>query len=475
MVDARTIGRGGLTAVALGLSCLAGGEGRADRIIFRGGGQIKGVIVPGGAPPDQVLVLTETLATPLKYRKAQIVRVDSEPTPLRDYLAKRDKAAPTAAGQFELGSWCEEHKLPALAELHYRRALDYDKTFAPAHKKLGHVLYDNHWVTRDELRAAQGLVKYKGRWVSKDVKENLEAAAAAAAERVSWSRRLTVLRKKLLYGDEAQRKQAEEQLAAIHEPAAVNPLLKVFGQDPEPLRILLAQTLSGIKGTEAAAALVQLLLAESETSVREATMKELANREERNVIPLLVKALRARDMRVVNRAAWALGNLNAVTSVPKLISALVVVDEQIVWNNVAPAGGGGLGVSFSSVGPGLGPGMGSATGLSYGGGSFASGTIYPWPVLTPPVVAPGAVAFGGTSLGYSGLGGAGFGLGLGSMPARGGPQPQIVRNVVRNAEVLNALIKLTGQDFGYDVETWRHWVNTAFRTHPTPARRVPQP
>jgi hypothetical protein len=45
----------------------------------------------------------------------------------------------------------------------------------------------------------------------------------------------------------------------------------------------------------------------------------------------------------------------------------------------------------------------------------------------------------------------------------------------RNAEVLGALERLTGQHFGFDLAAWRRWVNTSFRPEPEPARQVPQP
>jgi hypothetical protein len=45
----------------------------------------------------------------------------------------------------------------------------------------------------------------------------------------------------------------------------------------------------------------------------------------------------------------------------------------------------------------------------------------------------------------------------------------------QNIEVLAALVKLTGKDFGYDAAAWRHWLKTSFQPDPDPVRRVPQP
>jgi hypothetical protein len=37
----------------------------------------------------------------------------------------------------------------------------------------------------------------------------------------------------------------------------------------------------------------------------------------------------------------------------------------------------------------------------------------------------------------------------------GGPKQQVV--MVRNERVLEALVALTGVDFGWDAAAWRHW------------------
>src|SRR5205823_4166927 len=77
-----------------------------------------------------------------------------------------------------------------------------------------------------------------------------------------------------------------------------------------------------------------------------------------------------------------------------------------------------------------------------------------------------------------GIGTAAAGTGIpagGGVNASRGPAPRLVTYTVQNVEVLAALVKLTGHDFGYDVPTWRRWLRTSFEPNPAPARRVPQP
>ena len=235
----------------------------------------------------------------------------------------------------------------------------------------------------------------------------------------------------------------------------MGPVVKVLGDDPIPnIRSIAARILGLIPGQEASTALVGRLLAEEDESVRQATMAELARRESSEVVPSLVKGLRSPYHQVVNRAAWGLGNLNASLAVPRLVAALITVEQEVV---MVDEGGSGNGVGA--------PGSGFS--------SYSSRAI---PILTPPAVGPGVVAFGATSIpsgpgpGSSIGGGGSFGSG-----SSRGPVARLVSIEHRNGEVLAALVKLTGRDYGFDVSTWKQWVTTSFKVATPPSRRVREP
>ncbi len=135
---------------------------QADLIDLRGGGQVQGKVVPDPKNKDRVQVWLLRGRNPLSFHKGQIVRVTRQASPLDEYVLKRAKDPSTAAAQSELGSWCDEHGLPDLAKVHFENALSLDSTLDEAHRKLGHVYREGSWLTRDDLSAAQGLVKYKG-------------------------------------------------------------------------------------------------------------------------------------------------------------------------------------------------------------------------------------------------------------------------------------------------------------------------
>ncbi len=432
-------------------------QARADRIVVRNGPAIKGKAIVDEAHPDQYLVFGERGKTPIILKRDRVARIDPEPSALDGYaerrkaLPKSGNAASVAQAEYDLATWCEQQRLLDLASVHYETSIRRDPSFAPGHRRLGHVEYDGKWLTPNEVKVAQGYTLYKGRWITPEEKAERDSEATATAEQQSWMRRLEILRQAIVGTVESRARDAENQLLAIRETAAVKPMSRVFGTDADPsLRKLAARGLAGIPGPEASAALVARLLAESDDDVRGAMMAALSKSKETNVIPKLAQGLRSTSLAVVNRAAWALGNLNAVSEVPKLIPVLISSEVQTVW---VPAEGS------------QGPGFGGGGGYSMGGRSISI------PVLTGPAMAPGAIAFGATSVPVSSYGG-GFNV---NMNATQGPTPQLVEVSHRNVEVLTALMKLTGQDFGYDIPTWKRWLSTTYRADPTPRKRVPQP
>ena len=126
------------------------------------------------------------------------------------------------------------------------------------------------------------------------------------------------------------------------------PLVKVLGKDEVPMRLILAHALGGIAGKESARAMVNMILAEPEDEVRSSVLERLKERDEPGIVPQLVKALGSENIKVVNRAAWTLGNLDAVNAVPRLVGSLISTEERIVHG---AAGRRRQGVNAPGLGP----------------------------------------------------------------------------------------------------------------------------
>lgn len=472
----------GVAAVILATACASLAE--ADVIRLRGGGEMRGVLLDDPTRRTDVQIQTANAWKPFVIGRDRLLEVVPERSSLDEYLPRRREVEATAQANYDLGQWCEARKLPGPAEYHYRRAVEIDKSFGPAHEELGHVLVGDDWLTVDEARKSAGLVKYKGKWISGEEKQRLDSVAAASAEEVSWLRRLKLIRQKLRAGSEAERAEAEQQLAEIKEPAAIRALVETFAQDDEASRVRAARIISGISDPKATDALIRMVMFEEDPSTRLQIVNELAGRKDLESVTKLTRILAGKNPLAAGRAASALAALDARSAVPKMIAALVKVEQRMVMVPGDP--GVPQGDSYSFITPQAPTPMAASDAAGLGG--FVTGRGYSIPLLTPPAVGPGAVAFGGTSIpfGYGGVLPYGYGTG-GVGPAAGisaggamstnphRPQASVVTLVHRNQEVHTALVKLTSVDFGYDADAWRRWLRTEFRPDTAPGRRVPQP
>ena len=456
----------------------------ADRITLRGGGQIHGVVLPHPDKAGSVLIQTEASAHPLTFEKSAILAVDPENGPLKEYVTQRGTMPDTAQAHYDLGLWCEEAHLRGPAEVEFARSVALDPEFGPAHKKLGHVQHGDRWLTYEQQREAQGLIKYKGRWISRAEKGKIDAAAATAAEQSSWASRLKILRRKLHDDDPTIRADAESQISAIRDPAAIPGLIRAFSGDGDAVRVRMAQLIGAIPGPEATEALVTLTVTEAVDEVRQAVLDEVARRRDPDAPIQLIAALKARDPLIIARAAWALAGLKYAPAVPKLVDALLFSEKRVVLMQVASPAPGGFSGSVS-FGQQVSGGVGGVGGFSnFGGGSSVSGSsgfgggapggfsnVASQGYLTGAAVGPGVVAYGASSYPIPANGTSapiGGGVQVNEIPAR-------VKVNHPNPEVLRALQTLTNVDYGYDQAAWKKWITTSFRIEPDAPRRVPRP
>ena len=304
---------------------------RADVIMLRGGGQVQGKVVPDPQNKDRVQVWLLQGRKPLSFQKAQIVEVIPKASPLDDYFEKSKKTPQTAQAQYDLGIWCEQNKLTDLARLHYEAALAIDKSFEPAHRKLGHVYHDGYWLTRDDLSAVQGLVKYKGRWISAEEK----AKRQAEEEATRHAGVVAAPDQDVAAGDRerSRRPPARGGVAVDGHPRAPKRsgrCCAFWVTTNPPQRILLAQVLSAIPGKEATVGAGQADLGRATRRGPAVIFEKLKDRDDPAWFPRLVRALTSSDIQVINRAAWTLGNLGAVEVGAQADPGALTTEQQIV-------------------------------------------------------------------------------------------------------------------------------------------------
>ena len=101
------------------------------------------------------------------FQEKQILEVIPRSGPLDDYVVKNDKARARQPGRVRAGRVVRQNQLADLAGLHYEAALGpTGRSSRPTRSSATSSTTGSGLA--DELRQAQGLVKYRGKWISEE-------------------------------------------------------------------------------------------------------------------------------------------------------------------------------------------------------------------------------------------------------------------------------------------------------------------
>jgi hypothetical protein len=187
--------------------------------------------------------------------------------------------------------------------------------------------------------------------------------------------------------------EARDGILAITDPMAVRGLALGLRDDDSEVRILFVKALAKIDSPEAAKILAKAAIEDRVDEVRQSCLDYLEAQKRPELTPYFVGKLRDKNNVVVNLAGVALSRVKDPAAVPALIDAVITTHKF----KIAKAGGdNSMSSSFSKGGSG-------GAGLSMGGG------------------------------------------------------PKIISQNILNQAVLDALVAITGQNFNFDKQAWKHW------------------
>ena len=369
--------------------------GRADIFILQDDGQVRGELVNPKQNPRISYVVRTPAGGTITLAKEQVKKIASESTTEKEYVQIRSDFPDTVEGQWQLAEWCREHSLTRQRKTHLERVIAIEPDHAEARRALGYRRVQGKWLTQQEENEAKGLVRYKGQWVLKQQVEILEQDRRNELVQKEWFRRIKTWRKWL---DGDRHDLAIEQFQQISNPNAVRALAHyLHDEDDQEVRLLYVRTLAGIEANDALDALASAAMDDEDEEVRIACVEELAHRKYKPAVNYFVRRMKSSKENVyVNRAAVGLGALKDAAATGPLIDALITKHKVVVH-------------------PGGNPGQMSA---SFGNGGAGAG-------------APG------------------FGFGQ--------PKAQVFVQSMKNADVLTALVKITGKNFDYDTQAWKAW------------------
>lgn len=366
----------------------------AEAFILKDGTTIEGRLIAKEDDAYKVRTLAGIIMLPI----ARVERVESQPTVFDEYDSRRAQAKDTAEAQTELALWCGEQELRAEEQAHLERALALDPNYGPARRAAGFVRVGGVWV---EARTAQQTPAPATKPAETEEDKELRARVS------TWYVRLRAIRSQSLESARSeQRERGRARVLAIDDPLAIEPMADLLGRGKLYARQVLLEALQRFPQGTATKHIAALALVEPDRDLREAAVAELKRRHDPRVVAQFRKALRQDNDRVLRNAAYALGELGAHDAIGDLTRALTlrrvgtveipVQDYFVLWNDDWQGG--------------------------YGPVQQRAGEVrLMWPL---------------------------------EVTSEWVQQPL----VQLRTEVREALVKLTGQDFGFDNDAWQRWL-----------------
>ena len=366
---------------------------RADLLELKTGARLRGTWLNPSDPPPDVYEFSTLQGARLRIARTQVVKVQRE----KPAAMKHDLSAPrvedTVDAHWKLAEWCRTHDLTQQRRAHLERILQLDPTHLAARRGLGFGQLNGEWVLPDDVRRQRGFVQHAGRWTLPQQVQLIEEREAIQRAARQWRQRIEQWRSELATERAAD---AYRELTAIRDPMAISGLASLLQTESDRrVRLLYITILEQIQDPRSLTILLAFALRDADQEVAHACLESLVRRRGPDLTPELVPLLRHADNRMVNRAAWILGELGSEAAIGPLVEALQTTHQPTLNNG------------------------NSNTTYQFARGDASS---------------PASASFVASS----------------------GPQTQSV--LLRNPAVLDALTKLTkGVSFSFDQRAWQRW------------------
>ncbi len=365
----------------------------ADVFLLRSGGRIEGDLVNADENPRTSYVVSLPNGGRVTLDAATVEKVQPVKPELAEYEKLRRKYPDTVEGQLQLAAWCREHGLETQRKTHLERVIQIDPDQAEARRLLEYRLVKGQWMTHDEEMADKGYVKFNGRWMPEPEAELQKSRDNQLKAEKDWLRKISTWRT-WLEGKQAE--QGEKNLRAINDPMAVFGLAEKLKKDKfVKARLMYVEALGNINHPEAHHPLAICAIDDDVEEVRLSCLDLLQRQSDPAVVKYFVGRIRDKNAtdETIDRAGVALGRLKDPSCVDTLIEYLQTTRVEVIQSSSGP---GNMNATFNKKG------------------------------------------------------GPGGGLGVGQKPIT-------IPRQVQHQGVLDALVAITGQNFGYDQRAWATW------------------
>jgi hypothetical protein len=365
---------------------------------LRTGGRVEGDWVNADEKSPTSYVIALPNGGQLTLDAAVVEKVQPVPPELAEYQKVKRQHPDTVQGQLQMADWCHDHNLPAQRTTHLERVLRLDPDQADARRALGYRKVKDQWMTHDEEMTDKGYVKRLDRngfavWITRQQAELQDSQRKQLNAEREWKGKISIWQK-WLNGHQAE--QGAKNLRAIDDPMAIAGLADWLKKDSRTeAKLIDIEVLGRLNHAMARIPLAMCAIDDPVEEVRLSCLDELEKQKDRAVTDYFVRRLRDKHATnaLINRAGVALGRMKDPTCIDTLIDYLMTEHDEVVQ----PPGG---------------PGSMTST--------------------------------------FNKKGGGGGGLGMNQKPI-------IIPHILQNQGVLDALVAITGQNFGYDDRAWRTW------------------
>jgi hypothetical protein len=415
---------------ATGLCLVVAARTSADVVMLKNGGQIRGKLETDEDAPT--LIVRTLLGGTVSLDRSSVENIERRSLLIEEYESRARDVAGTVEARWALAEWCKSNSLKEQREEQLQMLLDVDPDHADARRILGHMLHHGTWMTRDEWMTSRGYVLHNGKYVTQQELDLVLKSEGERAAETAWYPKVRLWSSWMSARNPERVAEARANFAALTDPDAVPAIVNFLGDDSDSdVRMFCVQLLGQMPGPKPVAPLVKKSLFDDEHSVRIAARNALRKDQYSLALEHYVPELKHESNAVVQRAAVAIRDMGDMTAVPYLIAALVTRHR---WKIEVP----------SAPGPSVGLTADGQVGMT----DASSGWL---PPEVQGLAATGQLPYGAIIVP------SGFEA----------PRPKTkitIKGDVKNADVLAALKKITGQDFGYNKRQWEAWWQTQANT-----------
>ncbi len=143
----------------------------------------------------------------------------------------------TLDAHWETAEWCRRRNLDDERRIHLQRVLEYDPEHRRAHYGLGHTNHKGEWLTKeqyDDLRRAEGYVKFNGKWVAAEKLGSLQASDKRTKAELAWFQKVRVWMKQAGGNNRELAQDGLSNLKSIRNPDAIPALIQFSERTTTP-------------------------------------------------------------------------------------------------------------------------------------------------------------------------------------------------------------------------------------------------